>query len=1649
MPYIGQSPATGEANSFKTLDDITSYTLTFDGSSASTVSVANDTITERNHRFVTGQRVTYNDGGGTSITGLSDGVYYIIVEDKHTIKLATNANNAAAGTAINLTGLGVGSSHTLNVAFDGVNTKFKATVNNGTRADITSAPQVMLSINGVLQQPHNNTTSPTTGYAVDHTSTIIFSAAPATSDQFFASLVASSAPTFDISDNVVDNFTGDGSATDFTLSKAPPNNESVLVTIDGVVQYPDDTGAVRAYTVSENILTFASAPGNGVEIQVRHIGFAGASTGGISGFYGRTGNAVLKSTDNIVFNNATASGTVQAANVTVTGDLTVEGTTTTLDTDLIGVDKLEVAANNTTVGAAITQSGTGDILNLYDGGTEVFSVLDGGAVRIGGNAVSGAAAGVVLQDGTGVIATRSSGSSPVFRGYTQGDSSANFTVKADGKLLLGTETEGAANADNFTVADSGNCGITIRSGTSSNSNIYFSDATSGSGEYAGYIQYRHGDNALAFGDSSAERLRITSGGFIGAGTANPRRHFHLHNSASATVGFQMTNGNTGESNDSQGFQLKVASDSHAEIAQMENSDIRIFTNASERLRITSTGTLDFKTADGTGINFRESGYINIDSDNNDSNRNFSFYDAKGTGSEKRLMILTDTGLVGINTSAPNTKLQIVTTSGARALTLTAPTLGPYMVFETNSTPFADIGSEAGLTGSGSNVDMLTLNARGSRSLSFRTNSTERLRISSSGNVTANSENSVMGVDDSNTIRVGFFKKSGLYPGIAAANNAPIAFYHSDAANIASPASQTYTERLRIDSDGRLIAGGATASNAWTGGDDLILGNTNSGTRTGITLVSHSGSDGGIYWSDGTAASAYRGQLAYNHANDTMSFYTAAAAHLRITSGGIVLINDATVSSNRGDAPLQIETGANGNALNLRARSGDNIYSYLNFQNNAGSQTAAHIYLQRDASNNAGTLVFGTAAASANTPTERLRITSDGKVSLGGDFTPGATLHIRDSNNTTKGAAQLKISKGVGSNAAPTSISRTDCYIHLGGSEWGAGGTGIYLMGLGYTNGETGTGIPAYIGYRETTSSGYTYGDLIFGTRGNTTGTSNPTERLRIDSQGRLGVGVTPKGFHANNKDVIQGSSGYVILGRGTSSLNICQNFYYDSSDAGKYIATGAATVYNQSNGSHTFYNASSGSADAGASLVERFQIQSDGRVSIGAPAANALGALHIHANQGTDTALWIGDNSQNRYLSINEQGSTSNFNHIHTRFNDNAIHAHYILDNPYASGTGYGSQILFRGNNQGTTAYIETSNEASGSARGTLRLRGADNHGLDVRSTGEVNTTHASNIGYNTNAATNTRSLVHQSRDPQRQEPAASDWYILKTFHPNKSGTVNMHAEMYIASGTYYFSFRVREEGTDTIVFNAGDNGGYTAYATNGNAVHSYKIYKWICPLIKAHKRYYIEMAATNAAGTAGPYTSAGQWLYLKNFSVYSMSGGHSEGTEAIQIGQSQDVSSATANSGTTHFYMSPGVNRASINVTQYFAGTESTFLGWFTSRAYNRYIDFELNLSGSYMWFAQAYGYLYSRGQVAGSMISGYTYSGNQILNKYSHTFGNRGWYGSYRTSGGNLCLKFDSGNNGYTEGRIALFLGTHGPTNPEWRVLQYRQNDTTNNIF
>ena len=245
MPYIGNPAVVGDStNNFKLLDDIQSFTVTFDATDTSIVSISGNTLTFRNHRFLTGQRVTYNDGGGTAIGGLADGVYFIIKVDPNTIQLATNASNATSSTAIDLTSGAAGGSHTLNVAFDGVNTKFSATHSSGTRLGISRAGQISLSINGVIQQPQD-TGSPTTGYGVLPDSIIIFSTPPASVDKVFGTFIGEVAPSFDIDDNTVDNFTGDGSTVTFNLSKDVPSSRDILVTLDGVTQYPTDSSTVR------------------------------------------------------------------------------------------------------------------------------------------------------------------------------------------------------------------------------------------------------------------------------------------------------------------------------------------------------------------------------------------------------------------------------------------------------------------------------------------------------------------------------------------------------------------------------------------------------------------------------------------------------------------------------------------------------------------------------------------------------------------------------------------------------------------------------------------------------------------------------------------------------------------------------------------------------------------------------------------------------------------------------------------------------------------------------------------------------------------------------------------------------------------------------------------------------------------------------------------------------------------------------------------------------------------------------------------------------------------------------------------------------------------------------------------------------------
>ena len=169
--------------------------------------------------------------------------------------------------------------------------------------------------------------------------------------------------------------------------------------------------------------------------------------------------------------------------------------------------------NSNTNNYLITGTGTANTLQ-----GEANLTFDGSTLSITGAATLGNGSGLNWGD-TSARIRGESGSSGLLRFDTNGGE--RLRIDSAGRVLIGTTTEGAVSANNFTIASSSYCGMTIRSGTSSEGNIFFSDATSGNGESVGMLRYEHANDAMVIKTANAERLRIKSDGKVGVGTDSP------------------------------------------------------------------------------------------------------------------------------------------------------------------------------------------------------------------------------------------------------------------------------------------------------------------------------------------------------------------------------------------------------------------------------------------------------------------------------------------------------------------------------------------------------------------------------------------------------------------------------------------------------------------------------------------------------------------------------------------------------------------------------------------------------------------------------------------------------------------------------------------------------------------------------------------------------------------------------------------------------------------------------------------------------------------------------------------------------------------------------------------------------------------------
>ncbi len=557
--------------------------------------------------------------------------------------------------------------------------------------------------------------------------------------------------------NLLSTVTTAGSSAGFTAGAALPAptgtnlNHYVVVSVSG-------TGSGAAPAVALAPPDMLLSQGVGAEYSLIDVSnaIAGQTAANISVV--AAGNIIATNVQSALQELDTEKLQLSGGDV-MTGDLNL-GTGVDIVFEGSAADDYEttLAVTNPTADRTITLPNvTGTVITTGDTGTVTSTMLLDGTIV---NADINASAEIA-------VSKLANGTARQLLQTDSGGSGVEFTSNIDVPGTL--DVTGAVTLDS-TLATTGlisaNGKISFPLGTAAAPSIYFgSDTNTGVFSPAG--------DKVAITTAGTQRVTVDSSGNVGIGTTAPQRNFHIHEPASSTtVGMMLTNGGTGASNDSQGFQLKVGGDTHAEIAQMENSNLRFLTNATERMRIDSSGRvlinetaaatsdsyLTVKNASahcevnimsgpshGSVINMGDTGDYNIGRIKYDNSTNsFQFQ----TNNTERLRIKSDGTLYAIKSgsliaNAEQTVAVFQRSSAAGSTSKVSIVSGNGASSHIN---FGDTDDE--------DIGQLVYD-HSNNSMQFRTSSTEQMRIDSSGNV-------IVGGTSTSSTNAAYISQNGTY-----------------------------------------------------------------------------------------------------------------------------------------------------------------------------------------------------------------------------------------------------------------------------------------------------------------------------------------------------------------------------------------------------------------------------------------------------------------------------------------------------------------------------------------------------------------------------------------------------------------------------------------------------------------------------------------------------------------------------------------------------------------------------------------------------------------------------------------------------------------------------------------------------------------------
>ena len=627
-------------------------------------------------------------------------------------------------------------------------------------------------------------------------------------------------------------------------------------------------------------------------------------------------------------------------------------------------------------------------------------------------------------------------------------------IDSSGRVLIGTTTLGHESADDLTIASSGSTGISIRANPSNASNIHFGDGT-GADQYRGIVQYHHADNSMRLFTNAVEKLRITSDGKVGINNNNPLSGVHI--SDGTPYGSPQNSNRKGTltisagSNSSADIQLLSANYNHIFFgdAADPNTGMIWYEHTGSR-----TDSLNFATAGQERIHITSAGNVEVKASGADQNRSIKIEGTNGSSELQGVVLESDgeNAKFHIKTNAgggtPTNKLTIETISGSVGIGTDAPQDALTLYDNDNNVGLYFQSPNTGNGGGdgfriGRNDTHAFLWNYETQDIAFATNGSQHMVLRSTGQLGIGTVTSIPAdakkltvICDGVGVGIHIGNKENLYPaGSTGYSDIRFSFYDyltggyqnggeaiirarsrnaytnsrttdlmfMTASDDGDPSSGDATEKLRLNTIGQLSLRGTTTGFSGTGDLDALqlyyetdsgqasIGPYSSGGSTHLSFYTNSGGNAAtekmvLGSSEGTMAVK---TTSYPETTEFLTLFKAGVANGNRFKNRYIKIRNNYTGSLHGGVPIVWEAnadGSNNKAYGAVVTEGNGDIRFLNAA--ATSEKAI------------GTDLL-------NTISEKLRITSDGKVGIK-NSNPLYRLDIGDGANDPPSGYQFRI-----------------------------------------------------------------------------------------------------------------------------------------------------------------------------------------------------------------------------------------------------------------------------------------------------------------------------------------------------------------------------------------------------------------------------------------------------------------------------------------------------------------------------------------------------------------------------------------------------------------------------------------------------------------